>query len=143
MHSHPQGNETPLLAQRTRGIGVGLVPALCSCSCDHSDSYLAPQPRLLAHHRATGGLCLKGNSIMMVLCVPASASPLQSSSISFSHTVNLEDTFWGTLYTSSSLPRKNSPCVGSHTMIQHLYTYSEPREAGTMFSLLARSHLQL
>lgn len=37
--SHPQGTETPpgelLLAQRTSGTGsgVGLVPALCSCSC--------------------------------------------------------------------------------------------------------------
>lgn len=75
MHSHPQGTETPLLAQRTRGTGVGLVPALCSCSCRHSDSYLVPHPRLLAHQRATGELCLKGNSIMMVLCLPASASP--------------------------------------------------------------------
>lgn len=127
VHSHPQGTRTlpgePLPAQRTSGIGsgVGLVPAPCSCSCRHSVSYLAPHPRLLApqplaRHRATGGLCLKGNSIMVVL----------SASLCFSLPVKRHQLlphgklgghrFWGTLYTSSSLPRKNSPCVASITM---------------------------
>lgn len=46
-----QGTEPPLwellLAQRTGSV-VGLVPALCSCSCRHPGSRLAPHPGLLA-----------------------------------------------------------------------------------------------
>lgn len=90
VHSHPQGTRTLprelLPAQRTSGIGSGveLVPAPCSCSCRHSVFYLAPHPRLLApqplaRHRATGGLCLKGNSaVCQPLLLPSSQAPSAS-----------------------------------------------------------------